>query len=562
MAQAPPSAPPAAPPAAALDAGARRAVVGAVLFALFLASLDQTIVGPALPRIVTDLHGNDAYSWVVTAYLVTSTIAVPVYGKLSDVYGRRPLLLTGIAIFLVGSALSGLSQSIGQLVAFRALQGLGAGSLFPISLAIIGDLFSPRERGRYQGLFGAVFGISFVIGPLLGGVLTDSVSWHWIFYVNLPIGLAALVVIATVLPNTRRAGTRVRDLDFLGVVLFAATVIPLLLALNNKGTTRADGSLPGWLSADVGGLILVAGLVGALFVLVESRAREPIVPLGLFSDRTFSAAIVATMAIAFSVFSATIYLPRFYQVVRGVSATASGYETWPLLLGLIGGSILSGRWISRTGRYRRLIITASLMMLTGMLLLTRLRADSPTLLLWGFMLIAGIGVGPGQSAYTTVVQNVVPQYLLGAATSTLTFFRQVGASVGLAIAGTVFNQRFAAYLPGSLQGAGVPGPVAERIAGSGARTDLTGVGNIAASLPPEQRGLGPLIASGVHNAFALASADIFWVSTVGAVLGVVAVQLIREVPFRSGPGTAAEPIEELAVPASPGSPALAGAPGP
>ena len=544
------------PTALALDARAKRAVVIAVLFALFLASLDQTIVGPALPRIVTDLHGNDTYSWVVTVYLLTSTIAVPVYGKLSDVYGRRPLLLTGISIFLVGSALSGLSQTIGELIAFRALQGLGAGSLFPISLAIIGDIFSARERGRYQGLFGGVFGISFLIGPLLGGVLTDSVSWHWIFYVNLPIGLAALVVIAAVLPNVRRAGTRVRDLDFLGVAAFAGTVIPLLLALNNKGTTRSDGSLPDWLSPDVGGLLLLAAVVGVLFVLVESRAREPIVPLGLFRDRTFTAAILATMAIAFSIFSATIYLPRYYQVVRGVSATASGYETWPLLLGLIGGSIISGRLISKTGRYRRLIRGAAVLMLIGMLLLTRLRVDTNNALLWAFMLIAGIGVGPGQSAYTTVVQNVVPQYMLGAATSTLTFFRQVGASVGLAIAGTVFNQRFAAYLPGSLEGAGVPDPLAQGIAGSGARTDLTGVGNLAATLPPSQRGLGPVIVDGVHNAFALATADIFWVSSGGAALGIVAVLMIREVPFRSGPRDISESVAELA---PPGSAAVAGA---
>ena len=555
MAQTSPSAPSASPPVA-LDRRARQAVVGAVIMALFLASLDQTIVGPALPRIVTDLHGNDVYSWVVTAYLLTSTIAVPVYGKLSDVYGRRPLLLTGIGIFLVGSALSGLSQSIDELIAFRALQGLGAGSLFPISLAIIGDLFSARERGRYQGLFGGVFGVSFLIGPLLGGVLTDSVSWHWIFYVNLPLGLAALMVIATVLPNTRRVGTRVRDLDFVGVILFAAAVVPLLLALNNKGTTRSDGTLPAWLSLEVGGLLLVSAVVAVTFVLVESRAREPIVPLSLFRDRTFSASIVATMAIAFSIFSATIYLPRYYQVVRGVGATESGYEVWPLLLGLIGGSIISGRLISRTGRYRKLIIGAATMMLIGMLLLTRLRADTDTLVLWAFMLIAGIGVGPGQSAYTTVIQNVVPRSMLGAGTSTLTFFRQIGASVGLAIAGTVFNQRFASRLPGELQSAGVPVPVAQQIANSGSRTDLTGVGAVSQSLPPSQRGLASVIATGVHNAFALATADIFWVSAGGAVIGMIAVLLIREVPFRTGPNEAPEPVAELARVTPPGTSAV------
>jgi EmrB/QacA subfamily drug resistance transporter len=526
------------------------AIVGAVLLALFLSSLDQTVVGTALPRIVTDLHGSDQYSWVVTVYLLTSTITVPIYGKLSDVYGRRPLLMIGIVLFLVGSALSGLSQSITQLILFRALQGLGAGSLFPISLAVVGDIFDARERGRYQGLFGAVFGLSFLLGPLIGGFFTDHVSWHWIFYVNLPIGIAALLVIWTVLPNTRRAeGTRARDFDYLGTTVFTLGVVPLLLGLSNKGTAAADGSLPDWGSFQVGGLLLIGVALLALFVVVELRAKQPIVALGLFRDRTYTASIVATLAIAVGMFAGIIYLPRYYQVVREVSATQSGYETWPLLLGLIGGSVLTGRLISRTGRYRNLVVGSALVLLVGMALMTRIQADTGTLVLWAFMLLVGLGVGPGMSGYTTIVQNVVPPRLMGTATSSLTFFRQVGGSIGLAIAGTVFNQQFAAQLPGSLVAAGVPHDVATRIANSGGRGALTGVGTALH---------GPSgLAAGVHNAFAAATADIFWVGIVASVVALVAVLFVREVPLRrrSDPvdvdGLAAEPVVAAGMAAEP-----------
>jgi EmrB/QacA subfamily drug resistance transporter len=520
---------------ASLGEGSRLLVLGAVLLALFLSSLDQTVVGTALPRIVTDLHGSDQYSWVVTIYLLASTITVPIYGKLSDAYGRKPLLLIGVSLFLVGSALSGLSQSIEQLIIFRAIQGLGAGALVPISLAIVGDLFDARERGRYQGLFGAVFGVSFLLGPLIGGFLTDHVSWHWIFYVNLPLGLFTLFVIWTVLPNTRRAGTRARDFDYLGTALFTAGVVPLLLGLSNKGTTGAAGTLPDWGSFEVGGLMLIGALLLSVFVFVESRARQPIVPLTLFRDRTFSASIAATLMVAIGMFAAIIYLPRYYQVVQGVSATQSGYMTWPLLLGLIGGSVVTGRLISRTRKDRRRGIASTALMLVGSALMTTLTATSSTWVLWGMMLLIGLGVGPGMSGYTTIVQNVVPAPLMGAATGALTFFRQVGGSIGLAIAGTVFNQQFASLLPGKLVAAGVPQGVADQIANSPTRGTLTGVGGAQGS---------PAVVSGVHNAFAAATSEIFWVAVAAAAVAMVAVFFIREVPLRSRKD--AQPLPEMA----------------
>src|SRR5579872_7478430 len=287
-----------------LTSGKRNAVLFAVLLGLFLSALDQNVVGTALPRIVTDLHGSGLYTWVVTSYLLSSTITVPIYGKLSDVYGRRNLLLLGIVLFLAGSWLSGLSQTMNQLILFRGLQGLGAGALFPIALAIIGDLFTPRERGRYQGLFGAVFGLSFIVGPFIGGWITDNVSWHWVFYVNMPIGLAALAVIAVVLPNFHpNTGITVRDLDYAGIALFTAGVVPLLLGLTNKGLTDSAGRLHDWTDPSVGPLILAGLVILVFFLLVEGRARQPIIPLGLFRDRTYSATNLATFMVSFGMFA-------------------------------------------------------------------------------------------------------------------------------------------------------------------------------------------------------------------------------------------------------------------
>jgi EmrB/QacA subfamily drug resistance transporter len=289
-------------PALGLSRRAKFEILGAVMLGLFLGALDQTIVGTALPKIVTQLGGNDYYTWVVTAYLLTSTITVPFYGKLSDTFGRKPMLMIGISTFLVGSALSGLSQEMWQLILFRGIQGLGAGALFPISLAVIGDLFTPAERGKYQGLFGAVFGISFLVGPALGGILTDVISWHWIFYVNIPIGIVALYVIWHLLPNIRHA-ERSHDLDIAGGLVFIVGISLLLIGLTNKAS--AD-----WTDWSVGGLIAVSIVLVAVFIAIEARAKEPIVPLDLFRNRTFSSSIVATTLISFGFFGATLFLPR------------------------------------------------------------------------------------------------------------------------------------------------------------------------------------------------------------------------------------------------------------
>ena len=530
--------------AAAVEPRARSAVLAAVLLVLFLSSLDQTIVGTALPRIVTELRGDNLYTWVVTAYLLTSTVMVPIYGKLSDSYGRKPMLVIGVTLFLAGSALSGLSQSMAQLIAFRGLQGLGAGALFPISLAIIGDLFSPQERGRYQGLFGAVFGLSFIVGPFLGGFLTDNVNWRWVFYVNLPVGAVALAVIATVLPNLGRQPGGARDLDYLGIAVLIVCLVPLLIGLTEKGEAGPGGALYPWLSWRVGGLIAVAAVALVAFLLVERRAREPVIPLDLFTSRTVAGANAAVFCLGFAMFTGVIYLPRFYQVVRGVSATSSGYEIWPLLVGLMGGSILAGQLISRTGRYKALMLTAIAILVLGGFLLTHLQADTDNWALWGWMLVLGAGVGPGMAAYTVVIQSVVPLRRLGVATSTLTLLRQIGGTISLAIAGTLFNSTFTQQLPTRLAESGVPAPVREQLAtaaSNGSLASLGGAGQLARS--PGLQALVPRIVQALHQAETAAIAQLFWLTVAAALVAFLCTLVIREQPLRSGPSLRQERLE-------------------
>ncbi len=520
----------------ALDLPQRRKmeILLAILLGLFLSALDQTIVGTALPRIVGELRGsNELYTWVVTVYLLTATITGVFYGKLSDLYGRRPMLLIGVSIFLLGSVSSGLSWSMESLILFRGLQGIGAGALFPISLAVIADLFTPAERGKYQGLFGAVFGLSSIIGPLLGGWLTENISWHWIFFVNLPVGLLTLVIIYRYLPTVRGRGSH-RSLDYLGAVVFTVAVSLLMIGLTNKAASD-------WSSVWVGGLIAASFVVGAIFLFIESRAAEPIIPLGLFRDRGYSVTILATFLASIGFFGAIIFLPRWFQFVRGVSPTESGLQVLALLAGVILSSVISGMLVSRTGRYRNLAIGSLATMSIGILLLTGLRADTDLPVLWAWMFITGLGIGPTLSVFTIVVQSVVPFERLGVATSSLTFFRQIGGSVGLALVGTIFAQSFGSQLQLQLVAAGVPAPAAGRIAAaaaSGAGDQLTAAGTdlaatLSAVLPAPLQPLIPAIVSGVHEAFSLAIADTFWFGLLATSVALVAVVLaLHERPLR------------------------------
>ena len=496
---------------------ARMAILGSVLLAMFLGALDQTVVGTALPRIVTDLNGSSLYVWVVTAYLLSSTVTIPIYGKFSDVYGRKVMLVIGVSLFLAGSWLSGLSQTMNQLIAFRALQGLGAGALFPVAMAVIGDLFTPRERGRYQGLFGAVFGLSFLIGPFIGGWITDNINWHWVFYVNVPFGLASLAALAVLLPNVRREQAKARDLDFLGIAFFIAGVVPLLVGLTNKAQLNSStGQLYEWGDLSVGGLIVLGIVLLAVFVVIESRAKEAILPLDLFRNRDYAVSMASVFLFGVAMFTAVIFMPRFYQTVRGISATKSGYYIWPILVGLMGGSIGAGQLISRVGRYKWLMSGSAVVLVVGAFLMTHLTAATSDWTLWLWMLMLGLGIGPSMAGFTVVVQSMVPLSRMGVATSTLTFLRQIGATIGLAIAGTVFASYFQDQLPGRLADQGVPQrviPLLTKLSGV-----LQGVGNgrdlLAHVLPGNAQALIPNIVTGVNNAFALAVGYLFWITLI------------------------------------------------
>ena len=530
-------------PALGLSPRAKFEILGAILLGMFLSALDQTIVGTALPRIVTDLGGNELYVWVVTIYLLTSTVTVPFYGKLSDLYGRRPLLMIGISLFLLGSFLSGLSQEMWQLILFRGIQGLGAGALFPIALAVIGDLFTPQERGKYQGLFGAVFGLSALIGPALGGFLTDNVSWHWVFFVNLPIGAVSLYVIWRLLPPIKRANAS-RNLDYRGAAVFTVAISLLLV-----GLTNAQGAP--WTDPWVGGLIALGLLGSAIFVAVEARAKEPIVPLDLWRNRTYVATMIATFLASFGFFGAILFLPRWLQFVKGAGATESGYQTLPLLFGLILSSIISGQIVARTGRYKPVILAALLIMTVGVALSTQIRAETEIPVLWVWMFIQGLGIGPTFAVFTIIIQNAVPFSKLGVATSNLTFFRQIGGSVGLAIVGTVFGSTFNSELPRQLTATGLPPAIAGQlaaVAGTGG-ANVTGVGidlraQLATLLPAQAQPYLDAIVHAIYEAFSVAIATTFVIGLVSTVLALIAAAFLKEIPLRQR--TAPEPAPQPA----------------
>ncbi|HLT95152.1 MAG TPA: MDR family MFS transporter [Acidimicrobiia bacterium] len=479
----------------------------ALMLGMFLASLDQTIIATALPTIVGELGGLEHLSWVVTAYLLTSTASSPLYGKLSDLYGRKIMFQIAIVVFLLGSILSGLSTSMFQLIAFRAVQGAGAGGLIVMALTIIGDILSPRERGQYQGYMGSVFAVSSVGGPLIGGFFVDNLDWRWVFYINLPIGILALIATARFLhlPVNRER----KKVDYLGAVLLVSGVSAALLV------TVWGGAEYAWDSPLIIGLSVAAALLLTLFVLQERRAAEPILPLRLFRERVFTITSIAGFIIGVTMFGGIIFLPLFLQVVIGVSATDSGLLLVPLMAGMLTTSIVSGRRISRHGRYKRYPIAGMVVATIGLLLLSSMNPDTPLVVASAYMLTLGAGLGLVMQVLVIAVQNAVPLSDLGSATSASTFFRSLGGSFGTALFGAILSARLGSEIARRLPDVGNAVPIDQ----------LTGSPEVLAQLPTTIR--IPVIES-----FSIAITDVFTAAIPFAIVAFFLVLALPELPLR------------------------------
>jgi EmrB/QacA subfamily drug resistance transporter len=525
-----------------------------VLMVMLLGSLDQTIVATALPHVIADLHGFNEYTWVSTAYLLTSTVTVPIYGKLSDLFGRKPIFLFGIVLFLAGSALSGASQSMNQLIAFRAFQGLGTGALTPIAIAVVGDLFTPRERGKWQGVTGAVFGISALIGPTLGGWITQYSSWRWIFYVNLPVGLLALLVLIFLMPMLRGKAQKV-SIDYIGAALLVASTVPLLLGLTFAGSQYA------WLSPQIIALLAGALVMGVAFVIYEAWLErhdgQPIIAPSLFKQSIFAVSTLVTFIFGMGLFGAIFFIPLYVQGVVGSSATNSGLVLTPLTLTLVVGSIVSGQLVSRLGKYKWLAITGMLTSVGGTLLLLRLDVHSTNTDVLLAVLVFGLGMGFGMSLYTLIVQNANPNKI-GQATAALTFFRSIGGAIALAAMGSVLN---AAYLPAFNNA--LP-PAIKHLATVQPRVAqfLRIFNNPQVLLQPDveaqfltqatHQGPGAVtmfnqVIESVKVGLTAGIHDVFLITLVIMVIGSIAVFFLKEIPLRGGRKKATEtPAEETA----------------
>ena len=486
------------PPGYRYSIGRILAIYSGLMVTLLLAALDQTIVSTALPRIVGDLGGLTQYSWVFTAYLLATTVTVPLYGKLGDVYGRRPLFIIAICVFLLGSALCGVAQGMTQLVIFRAVQGLGAGGLFPLSLAVIGNIVPPRDRGRYQGLIGAVFAAASIIGPAVGGFIVDNTSWRWIFYVNLPVGGLALLVIWITMP--RRRDVRPRSIDWLGAVVLALGTTALLLGLVWGGRQYA------WGSAHVVAALLAATVLLVVFAIWERRVEEPILPFDVLRNPIVLSSILCMGLVGMAMFGTIAYVPLFVQGVIGTSATSSGVVLTPLMLGAVTTSILSGQWVSRTGRYRGNALVGPIVLTIGMLLLWRMDVHTTSGEAARNMVVAGIGIGSMMQVFVLSVQNAVRREQMGSATALTQFARSIGATVGVTVIGVIVNLGLPQGLHGEAEGVAVH------------------------RLPPALR---EDLASALRPAFLAAAA-------VSVVVWIIVLVGVKEMPLRSGFDDAAE----------------------
>jgi EmrB/QacA subfamily drug resistance transporter len=511
--------------------------IGGLMVTLLLSALDQTIVGTAMPRIIAELQGFDHYAWVTTAYLLSSTAVVPIVGKLSDIYGRKLFLICGTALFVLASALCGLSQDLTQLIVFRGLQGIGAGVLMSMVFTTISSIFPPASRGRIQGVFTSIFGFSSIVGPLLGGYLTDSLSWRWVFYVNLPLGMIALAVLWLGFPNIRPARTD-RPIDVAGAITLVLGVVPLLLALSWGGVEYPWGSL------QILGLLAFAVVMIGIFLWIEAHAPEPIIPLQLFGNRIIAVATLAMLCVTMGMFGTILFVPLFIQGVIGTSATQSGTVMMPMMLTIIVGSTVGGQLISRTGRYKLVAMFGLSTAALGMFLLSTMGPDASYLTVVRNMMIVGLGLGPTMPVFTIAAQNAVSFSQLGVVTAVTQFARSIGGTLGAALFGSLLVNRFGSALQEALPptaAAVIPPDQLAQIQNPqvllNPQISASIRDGLAAAGPQAAQAYDTLIAA-IRTALAVSLHETFLGGAVIVALGAVAVVFLREIPLRKSFGDA------------------------
>ena len=505
------------------------AVIVSVMLAMLLSAVDQTVVGTAMPHIIAELNGLQHYAWVATAYLLASTASMPIWGKLSDAFGRKRFFIAGMVIFIVGSALCGQATGMTELILFRAFQGLGAGAMMPITQAIIGDIFPPAQRAKWSGVLMSVFAVATIIGPLLGGWITDNASWRWVFYVNLPVGIAALVVATIALPG--HVTVHKHRIDYSGAAILVAAAVPLLLGFSWAGSEYA------WGSPQIIGLFAVAAVMSVVFYLREMRAAEPVINPRLFQNRVFSVSALASMLQSAAMFGAIMFLPLFVQGVQGKSATNSGIILMPLMIGAMVMSIGAGQILARTGRYKVLVICGFITVSIGAWLLSRMGVDTSWTVLARNMVIMGLGLGIAMSAFTVIVQNQYPSHRLGEVTAGLQFFRSIGATIGMAVFGTILNNQFAAHMKENL-----PAQLSQAMAKRGASIDnpqvllseqaRAALQHAFAQFGAQGEKLFTVFMDAVRQSLASAIDGLFLLAAILGVIGLVVVLFLREDPLR------------------------------